>query len=112
MLLQSFRFDSQMFVLAGTCRLIANLETGDTLIKQTRVMPFNPEMSEASGSNKRRGRRLAGQKQDTREDEDDIEEISLGEGDKGSAAIIGRSTTTERKSWAKHNKKYKSVFSH
>lgn len=102
----------EMFVLAGTCRLITNIETGDTLIKQTRVMPFNPEMSAVSGSNKRKSHRLAGQKQEIREvDEDDIEEISLGESDKRTAAVLQSMNTVERKKWAKHNKRYKSVFS-
>lgn len=109
-----FLYDLQMFVLAGTCRLLAKIETADRLtIRQNRVKPFNPEIAAAGGTNRRQNRLKAGQGQYPQDDEvsydDSIEEISLAESEPAKAPVL-QSSTIERKTWAKHHSRYTTVF--
>ena len=88
----------QMFVLAGTCHIIANLESGN-LVKQTRVVPFNGQTNKNSSKHTRR---LAGQRppSESSNAEADFEEEEL-----------PLERTTDRKAWAKRDPKYEAVFS-
>ena len=80
----------QMFVLGGTCWLIADLKTGNRNVSRTKVVPMN----EGPKSLKHRTAM-------TNHEYSDQE-------DAGDLPPEGR---TQRKSWAKKDPKYEAVFS-
>lgn len=108
----------QLLILGGTCRLIAEIESGDRFVKRTRVVPFNvqqnaqrrPQAQQANpGQNPRHAATVAaasvalaaasskGPKVQRNNSDDDSED--------------GERRSTARKNWAKVNPKYNAVFS-
>jgi len=116
----------QMFILGGTCRLIAEIESGDRSVKRTRVVPLNIQQNNPRQENTRlkntgqtslaqastgqtisaqanTGQTKAGSKPQhasahtvQQEDDDDFED--------------GTRRATARRNWAKINPKYNSVL--
>jgi len=108
----------QLLILGGTCRLIAEIESGDRFVKRTRVVPFNaqqnaqrrPQAQQANpGPNPQHAATVAaasvalaavsskGPKVQRNNSDDDSED--------------GERRSTARKNWAKVNPKYNAVFS-
>lgn len=101
----------QLLILGGTCRLIAEIESGDRFVKRTRVVPFNvqqnaqrrPQAQQANpGPNPQHAATVAatsskGPKVQRNNSDDDSED--------------GEKRSTARKNWAKVNPKYNAVFS-
>lgn len=92
----------QLFILGGTCRLIADIESGDRLVKRTRVVPINVKPRGQTQENTQQASagmkpQQASTSKGHREDSDEFEEEPR--------------STIARKNWAKVNPKYNSVLS-
>ena len=97
-----FSYYFKLFILGGTCRLIADIESGDRFVKRTRVAPINVKPRGQTQENTQQ--RSAGMKPQQasaskghQEDSDKFEEEPR--------------STIARKNWAKVNPKYNSVLS-
>ena len=100
----------QMFILGGTCRLIAEIESGDRSVKRTRVVPLNikqDHQKQEVTTQKSTGHipvnagptpPKAGASKEPQEDADEFEESK-------------KSSIAARRNWAKVNPKYNSILS-
>ena len=95
----------QMLILGGTCRLISEIESGDRLVKRTRVVPFNvqqnaqrqPQEQQTNPGPRPQLAATAARKDQPSNPDDDSEDEER--------------RSTARKNWAKVNPKYNAVFS-
>lgn len=99
-----------MFILGGTCRLIAEIESGDRSVKRTRVVPLNikqDHQKQEVTTQKSPGHipvnagqipPKAGASKEPQEDADEFEESK-------------KSSIAARRNWAKVNPKYNSILS-
>ncbi|XP_078362023.1 23 kDa integral membrane protein-like isoform X2 [Oculina patagonica] len=95
----------QLLILGGTCRLIAEIESGDRFVKRTRVVPINvqqnaqrqPQVQQTHpGPRPQQAAATTSQQQSINADDD---------------SEIEEKRSTARKNWAKVNPKYNAVFS-
>ena len=92
-----------MFILGGTCRLIAEIESGDRSVKRTRVVPLNIKQDHQKQEVKPQKHSgqipvNAGASKEPQEDADEFEERE-------------KSSIAARRNWAKVNPKYNSILS-
>ena len=90
-----------MFILGGTCRLIAEIESGDRSVKRTRVVPLNitqDRQRQEITQQKTTGQMPGTNKLEPPEYSDESEARKI-------------SSAKARRNWAKANPKYNSILS-